>query len=178
MAEGTRERVICTALPDSALLSVSIYASAPAGARHIGTSNPFPPCLQPLQQLYQFILTDITGVKLKEYSIAPRFAASKTHPGDYRLGAGRHIVYMKTAWYDSFPFVPFATPSGLLSYLSRQTGVKSTIIVRFSRGFPNLLSFFLIYSSQVFLYLFSLISFCFVGGYSPSLYDILPDPYN
>ena len=66
-AEGTKERAICTTLPDSALLSVCIYASAPAGVRHSGTSNPFPPCLQPLQQFYQFISTDKTGVKQTEY---------------------------------------------------------------------------------------------------------------
>ena len=96
-AEGTKERAICTVLPDSALhyylgsrrpLQQQSYwslpfspkngllCSAPAGARYIGTSNPFPPCLQPLQQFYQFISTDKTGVKLKEYSIALRFAES------------------------------------------------------------------------------------------------------
>jgi hypothetical protein len=40
-AGGTKERSICDALPDSALLSVCVYASAPAGARYIATSEAF-----------------------------------------------------------------------------------------------------------------------------------------
>ena len=89
-AENTKESCICTALPDSALyyyvgsrrplqkqsywsLPLSpkngLLYSAPAGARHSGTSNPLPPCLQPLQQFYQPISTDKAGVKLGEYSI-------------------------------------------------------------------------------------------------------------
>jgi hypothetical protein len=44
-------------------------ASAPAGARHIGTSKPFLRAFSHSSRFYQFVSTDKTGVKHKEYSI-------------------------------------------------------------------------------------------------------------
>jgi len=44
---------------------------------------------------------------------------------------------------------------------------------------PEAINNFLIYSSQVFFIFYPPYQvFYSVGGYSPSLYDILPDPYN
>jgi hypothetical protein len=80
-----------------------LLRSAPAGAQYIGTSASFPPCLQPLQQFYQFISTDKTEVNPKEYLIALRFAENRAHQENAEA----------------------ITPAGLPSYLSRQIEIES-----------------------------------------------------
>jgi hypothetical protein len=63
-AESTEERSICNALADSELLSVCIYAFAPAEARHIITSESFAlRAFSHSSQFYQPVLADKIGIK-------------------------------------------------------------------------------------------------------------------
>jgi len=82
------------------VLLLGLLCSAPAGVRHIGISAFFPSCLKLFQQFYQFIATDKTGVKLKEYSIGLRCAFSFRLSKKVR-GSGLGLsVYVSCRWCD------------------------------------------------------------------------------
>ena len=63
---GKRLCAFCHAVRRQAYIQYSLWPARHASPSHIHLSTPRH---RPLQQFYQFISTDKTGVKLKEYSI-------------------------------------------------------------------------------------------------------------